>query len=207
MKKMHPLIFVGIFMNLLYAAFLSFYMLEELIGKGAMPGGAAVHLLAFFDFVLWFSLSLQVLALLLVMWVPRVALVVGLVGCAPYFPVGLVYAWGLRFTQYEAQYAAFEKTLTSPTRSRAALHYSQGGMFLLSAVMLAVVGVGSLFLPVFAALTKQLFAATCVFLAVQAYIVSAAMRSRAFLYVLDDKLVFAPVLCQPLVCKIGRAHV
>ena len=199
MKKTHPLLFVGIFMNLLYAAFLSFYMLEDLIGKGAMPGGVAVHLLAFFDFVLWFSLSLQVLALLLVMWVPRVAFVVGLVGCAAYFPVGLIYAWGLRFTQYEAQYAPFEKTRIAPTGIRATLHYSQGGMFLLSAGMLVVVGLASLYLPFFAPLTKQIFAVTCVFLGVQAYIVGTAMRNHAYFYVLEDKLAFAPVLCQPLV--------
>ena len=196
MKKMHPLLLGGIALNLLYAAMLSFGLFHTLIES--MPGALAVRLLSLVEFVLWFGFGLQALSMALVLWVPRVALVVGLVGCAPYFPVGLIFAWGLRFTQYEAQYAAFEKTLITPMRSRAALHYAQGGLFLLSAVMLVVVGVGSLYLPFFAPLAKQLFAIVCVFLGVQAYIVGNAMRSRAYFYVLDDKLAFAPVLCQPL---------
>ncbi len=66
-------------------------------------------------------------------------------------------------------------------------------------VLLVLVGVGSLYLPFFAPLAKQLFAVACLFLAVQAYIVGTAMRRQAYFYVLDDKLAFAPVLCQPLV--------
>lgn len=80
---------------------------------GSMPGALAVRLLSLVEFLLRFWASFASLAMALVLWVPRVALVVGLVGCAPYFPVGLIFAWGLRFTQYEAQFAAFEKTLTS----------------------------------------------------------------------------------------------
>ena len=108
MKKMHPLLLGGIALNLLYAAMLSFGLFHTLIDT--MPGALAVRLLSLVEFVLWFGLGLQALSIALVLWVPRVALVVGLVGCAPYFPVGLIFAWGLRFTQYEAQYAAFDKT-------------------------------------------------------------------------------------------------
>ena len=197
MKKMHPLLLGGIALNLLYAAILSFGLFHTLIAT--MPGALAVRLLALVEFVLWFSLGLQVLSIALVLWVPRVALAVGLVGCAPFFPVGLIFAWGLRFTQYEALYAPFEKTRIAPTGIRATLHYSQGGLFLLSAVMLVLVGLGSLYLPFFAPLTKQIFAVACVFLAVQAFIVGKAMRNHAYFYVLEDKLAFAPVLCQPLV--------